>query len=152
MLSNKTVANIVVFLLLILAGCSSYNKAITQWSSLSSVDQAAKVDQLMLQSLSSFKNSIQQQYEIYKQSNNEQGLAYIQNQLSPLVSKAEESISAYHFSVIQWLSTETKPTDLEIKLQLALLALNQLERTILDITIGAQDDQGRSCNIGTSSE
>jgi len=137
MLSNKTVANIAILLLLILTSCSLYNKAAMQWSSLSSVDQAAKVDQLMLQTLSSFKDSIQQQYEIYKQSDNEQGLSYIQNQLSPLVSKAEESISAYHFSVIQWLSTETKPTDLEIKLQLASLALDQLEKAILDLTIGA---------------
>jgi hypothetical protein len=137
MIEKHFLRNLFIFLFFIAASCATLQKAQIQWSSLSSVDQAAKVDQLLLQTLSSFKDSIQQQYEIYKQSNNEQGLSYIQNQLSPLVSKAEESISAYHFSVIQWLSTETRPTDLEMKLQLASLALDQLEKAILDLTIGA---------------
>ena len=137
MIEKHFLRNLFILLLFITAGCATFQKAQMQWSSLSSVDQAAKVDQLLLQTLSSFKDSIQQQYEIYKQSNNEQGLAYIQNKISPLVSKAEESISAYHFSVIQWLSTETRPTDIEMKLQLASLALNQLEKAILDLTIGA---------------
>jgi hypothetical protein len=91
----------------------------------------------MLQTLSSFKDSIQQLYDLYKQSNNEQGLAYIHNQISPIVSKTEKAISTYHYLVTSWMSTGTKPTDIDVKLQLAKLALEELEKVILNIAIGA---------------
>jgi predicted PurR-regulated permease PerM len=136
-LNRLSVSILIIALLFLTLSCSTYNKATTQWSSLSSSEQAAKIDQLMLQTLSSFKDSIQQLYDLYKQSNNEQGLAYIHNQISPIVSKTEKAISTYHYLVTSWMSTGTKPTDIDVKLQLAKLALEELEKVILNIAIGA---------------
>lgn len=120
--------------------CQTIKKGQEQWSGLTSVEQAAKIDEVLLLTLGDIKDSIDQQYRIYQAAGDQEGIAFIENEIAPLVNAAEEAIDLYHSAVMVWMDSGTEPSDIEVRLRLAQQALDLIEQKLMERAISAFQD------------
>ena len=135
MIGKHFLRNMFVCLCFVLAGCAMFERGQEQWSGLTSVEQAAKIDEVLLLTLGDIKDSIDQQYQIYQAAGDQEGIAFIENEIAPLVNAAEEAIGLYHAAVIAWMDSDAMPSDIEVRLRLAQKALDLIEQKLMERVI-----------------
>ena len=140
---NKEYGRAIIVALLIwlgMVGCGLLGDARERWEGLTSVEQAAKIDEVLLLTLGDIKDSIDQQYRIYQAAGDQEGIAFIENEIAPLINAAEEAIDLYHSAVMVWMDSGTEPRDLAVRLRLAQQALDLIERKLMERAISAFQD------------
>lgn len=112
--------------------CQTVEKGQEQWANLTTVEQAVKADEVLLKTLDDLKDSVDQHYAAYKAAGNQEGIAFIENDVAPLINAAENAIALYHSGVVLWMESGSEPSDIEVKLQMAQKALDLIEQMLID--------------------
>jgi hypothetical protein len=121
-----------ILFLLGYAGCIWLDKTENQWEKLSSVERAMRLDLEFLRMLGDLKDSVDAQYQAYVEAGDQEGIDFIEQEVTPLVANVEAAVSAYHELVMQWSETGIPPSEIEMAAQAVVEALDFVEMKLLE--------------------